>query len=246
MKPALIMLAIILAITTSCGHYVTPGGDVKISQLADEDISKLLSNKPASEFPVNIAIARIQHPGYTNYQYRRNLYSEPQGNFSMILTRNSEEDEAFQRISKLEGVKEASPFNRLLLPYNYKSIKDLRLAAAKMKAQMLLVYTFDTEFTIDTKNYGPQNAISLGYLKNKDVKVTTTASVALFDVQTEYLYGLAEATSNEHKKSNAWKKEDEVDNLRLDTEKKAFDKLMDEIEKMWTGIMQEYATIKTK
>jgi len=78
------------------------------------------------------------------------------------------------------------------------------------------------------------------------VKVTTTASVALFDVQTEYLYGLAEATSNDHKKSNAWKKEDEVDNLRLATEKKAFEKLIGEIEKMWAGVMQEYAAAKTK
>src|SRR4030095_9892278 len=197
MKPALIILAVITAIITSCTQYVTPGSAVKISDLADEDISKLLSNKPASEFPVNIAVARIQHPQYTNYKQQQSSYSEQQGNFSMILTRDAIEDEAFQKLSELNGVKQASPFNRLLLPYNYKSIKDLRMAAAKMKAQMLMVYTFDTEFMIDTKNYGPQNAFSLGYLKNKDVKVTTTASVALFDVQTEYLYGLAEATADE-------------------------------------------------
>jgi len=246
MKPASIILVVIISIITSCGHYVTPGSAVKISELADEDISKLLSNKPASEFPVNIAVARIQHPQYTSYRYQHNLYSEQQGNFSLILTRHADEDEAFQKLSELNGVKQASPFNRLLLPYNYKSIKDLRMAAAKMKAQMLLVYTFDTEFTIDTKNYGPQNVVSLGYLKNKDVKVTTTASVALFDVQTEYLYGLAEATTNENRKSNAWKKEDEVDNLRVATEKKAFAKLMGEIEKMWAGVYQEYGSAKTK
>lgn len=246
MKPATIILAFIMAIASSCSNYVTPGSAVKISELADEDISKLLSNKPASEFPVNIAIARIQHPQYTSYSYQRNSYTQPQGNFSLILTRNAEEDEAFQKLSELSGVKQASPFNRLLLPYSYKSIKDLRLAAAKMKAQMLMVYTFDTEFSVDTKNYGPQNAFALGYLKNKDVKVTTTASVALFDVQTEYLYGLAEATANEHKKSNAWKKEDEVDNLRLATEKKAFEKLMGEIEKMWGGVVQEYGSVKNK
>ena len=244
MKPALVFLAVLTAIITSCTQYVTPGSAVKISELADEDISKLLSNKPASEFPVNIAVARIQHPHYTNFKQQRNSYSEQQGNFSMILTRDAAEDEAFQKLSALNGVNQASPFNRLLLPYNYKSIKDLRMAAAKMKAQMLMVYTFDTEFTIDTKNYGPQNAFSLGYLKNKDVKVTTTASVALFDVQTEYLYGLAEATADEHKKSNAWKKEDEVDNLRTATERKAFEKLMGEVEKMWGGIMQEYGNAK--
>jgi hypothetical protein len=232
----------LLVFLVSCSKkYVTPGASVKISELADEDISKLLSNKPATEFPVNIAIARVQQKEYTNFRYRQVQHSDPEGNFSMILTRDAEEDKAFERLSELNGVDQASPFNRLLLPYKYKSVKDLRLAAAKMKAGMLLVYTFDTEFVIDTKNYGPQNVLSLGYLKNKEVKVVTTASVALFDVQTEYLYGLAEATADETKKSNAWKKEDEVDNLRLETEKKAFNKLVGEIEKMWSGVMQEYS-----
>jgi hypothetical protein len=235
-------LVLLLFVLISCSQkYITPGGSVKISELADADILKILANKPASEFPVNIAVARIQTTDYTNYRYRRMHSPQPQDKFSMILTRDVTEEEAFEKFSKMEGVKQASPFNRLLLPYNYSSIKDLRLAAAKMKAGMLLVYTFDTQFVVDTKNYGPQNVIALGYLKNKEVKVVTTASVALFDVQTEYLYGLAEATQTETKKANAWKKLDEVDNLRTATEKKAFDKLTGEIEKMWKGVMEEYA-----
>lgn len=240
MKPTLIFLAFILAFNSCSVKYVTPGSDVKISQLADEDISKLLANKPTSEFPVNIAIARVQHPEYTNDNYRNNNYSQPNSNFSLVLTRNTEEDEAFKKLADLSGVNQAAPFNRLLLPYNYKSIKDLRLAAAKMKAQMLLVYTFDTQFRIGTKNYGPHNLISLGYFKNKDVKVVTTASMALFDVQTEYLYGLAEATADQHRKSNAWKKKEEVDNLRQATEKQAFDKLIGEIEGLWPAVVKEY------
>lgn len=235
------VLLFLIASLFSCAKYVTPGGPVRISELADEDVSKILSNKPASEFPVNIAIARIQSSDYTNYRYRRPYNPQPQDKFSMILTRDASEEDSFQELAKMEGIKQMAPFNRLLLPYNYSSIKDLRLAAAKMKAQMLLVYTFDTQFVIDTKNYGPQNVISLGYLKNKEVKVVTTASVALFDVQTEYLYGLAEATSQETKRANAWKKLDEVDNLRTETEKKAFQQLVGEIEKMWKGVREEYA-----
>ncbi len=241
MKIKILILSSILFLISSCAtKYVTPGGDVKISALADEDISKVLSNKPSAEFPVTIAVARIQAPKYTNnrYSYRN---SEPaNGNFSMILTREQDEEKQIQEIAKLKGIKQISPFNRLLLPYNYNSIKDLRLAAAKMKAQMLLVYTFDTEFTVDAKNYGPQNVFALGYLKNKDVKVRTTSSVALFDVQTEYLYGLAEATEEVEKKSNIWKENQEVDNLRIESEKKSFEKLTKEIEKMWNGIYQEY------
>jgi hypothetical protein len=217
-------LAIVIFFVSSCSQkYLTPGSDVRISTLADEDISKLLSNKPASEFPANIAIARIQHPEYTSHSYRWAKGTKFQGqSFSLILTRDAGEDSAFRKLNELSGVLQAAPFNRLLLPYNYKSIKDLRLAAARM-------------------NYGPQNIISLGYLKNKDVQVVTTASMALFDVQTEYLYGLAEATANENRKANAWKKQDEVDNLRLSTERKAFEKLVGEIETMWPGVVKEYS-----
>lgn len=237
--------ALLMVFLSSCAtKYVTPGSSVNISELADEDISKILSNKPTAEFPVNIAIARVQSPQYTNWKYQSVVYHQPDGNFSMVLTRNSEEDEAFKKLNYLDGVKQASPFNRLLLPYNYKSIKDLRLAAAKMKAGMLLIYTYDTEFIIDTKNYGPQNVFALGYLKNKEVKVVTTASAAIFDVQTEYLYGLAEATARESKKSNNWKKQDEVDALRINTEKEAFKELVTEIESVWGDLKTEYSAKK--
>ena len=40
------------------------------------------------------------------------------------------------------------------------------------------------------------------------------------------------------------KKEDEVDNLRIATERKAFEKLMGEVEKMWGGVVQEYGNAK--
>ncbi len=238
----LLLLILGLHMIQSCASkYTTPGASVNISELADEDVSKILSNKPTAEFPVHMAIARIQSPQYTNYRYQRAMYNKPSGSFSMVLTRNSTEDEAFEMMNELDGIEQASPFNRLLLPYDYKSIKDLRVAAAKMKAEMLLVYTFDTEFIIDTKNYGPQNVFTLGYLKNKDVKVVTTASAAIFDVQTEYLYGLAEATAKESRRSNAWKKQDEVDALRVQTENEAFQELMQDLELVWADIKNEYA-----
>ncbi len=220
MKIKILISVFLSVILSSCAtKYVTPGGDVKISALADEDISKVLSNKPTAEFPVTIAVARIQAPEYSNYKYPNREFKTTTGNFSMILTREYDEEKQIQEIGKLKGIKQISPFNRLLLPYNYNSIKDLRLAAAKMKAQMLLVYTFDTEFIIDAKNYGPQNIFALGYLKNKQVKVRTTSSAALFDVQTEYLYGLAEATEEVEKKSNIWKEKQDVDQLRIESEK---------------------------
>lgn len=249
LKLVLKIMLLILCLNSCAARYTTPGASVNISELADEDIAQILANKPTAAFPVNLAIARIQSSNYMQNNSRRGrvFMNHDYGSntkFSMILTRNSEEDKAFEELSKLEGINQAAPFNRLLLPYNYTSIKDLRLAAAKMKSHMLLVYTFNTEFIIETKNYGPQNVFTLGYLKNKEVKVVTTASAAIFDVQTEYLFGLAEATSTSSKTSNSWKKKDEVDALKLKTEQDAFNKLLTEIKRVWQDIKEEYNNAK--
>src|SRR5688572_23368068 len=95
-------LAIVILFASSCAvKYVTPGSDVKISTLADEDISRLLSNKPSSEFPANIAIARVQHPEYTSHSYRREHRTKFQGqSFSLILTRDAGEDSAFKKLNE--------------------------------------------------------------------------------------------------------------------------------------------------
>ena len=152
MMTRIFTILLVALLFVSCKTYVTPGSSVNISQLADQDIKEILTNEGAAEFPVNIAIARIQAPGYTNYRQQFRGYGNTGTVFSMILTRDVEEDEAFERLSSMDGIEAASPFNRLLLPYEYNSIKDLRLAAAKMKAEVLLVYTFDTDFVIETKN----------------------------------------------------------------------------------------------
>ena len=83
--------------------------------------------------------------------------------------------------------------------------------------------------------------ISLGFLKNKEVTVTTTVSAAVFDVRTEYLFGLAEATAKETKNASVWSTSDAVDDLRVTTEKQGFQKLLPEIEKTWSGIIEQYA-----
>jgi len=222
---------------SGCANYVTPGGGVQLSTLAESNINDLMSKKPAATFPVNIAIARVQAPGYKTYH----TTSFGTGRYSVVTTREVETEEDFTRLSKLPKVAGIAPLNRILLPTNLDSIKALRMASARLKTDILLIYSFDTTFHAGEQSFAPLNAIALGFLKNKEVSVTTTVSAAFFDVRTEYLFGISEATAKESKNASVWSTSAAVDDMRVTTEKKAFQNLLPEIEKTWTGIVNQYA-----
>lgn len=234
----ILALGMVLVLTGCAASYTTPGGSVQLSQIADSDIGKLMSTEPAATFPANIAIARIQASGYKSYK----LSSYGTGRYSVVTTREVETDEDFEKLKSLPQVQGLAPLNRILLPSNLDSIKSLRESAARLKADILLIYTFDTSFHAGGQSYAPLNAISLGFLKNKEVTVTTTASAAFFDVRTEYLYGLSEATEKESKNSSVWSTSADVDDMRVSTEKSAFERLIPEIEETWSGIIRQYAS----
>lgn len=84
------------------------------------------------------------------------------------------------------------------------------------------------------------NVVALGFLPNKEVEVTTTASAAIFDVRTEFLYGLAEASARDSEYASVWGSGDAVDDLRLATEREAFKALVPEIEKTWVRIVAQH------
>jgi hypothetical protein len=120
-------------------------------------------------------------------------------------------------------------------------LDDIREAAASIHSDILLLYTFDTDFSIEGHNIGPLSVISLGFAPNKEAHVTTTASAAFYDVRTGYVYGTAEATHTTSHLANTWNKEQAVDNARLRTEKAAFSKLADNLASTWKGIANEYS-----
>ena len=130
--------------------------------------------------------------------------------------------------------------NRLVVPSELESDRELRLAAASLKADLLLVYSFDTTYRIDGRDIGPLGLITLGFLPINEAIVTTTASAALFDVRTGYVYGLAEATARETRAASAWTSQDAADDARVKAERRACAQLMDEVEVAWGRIVAEH------
>lgn len=236
MKRINCLIFVLFVLITGCASYTTPGGSIQLSHLAEADINELMQKEPSANFPANISVARVQAPGYHSYK----VDSYGSGRYSVVTTREVETEQDFERLSKLPQVAGIAPLNRILLPSNLDSIKSLREASARLKADILLIYTFDTSFHAGEQRFAPLNAISLGFLKNKEVIVTTTVSAAFFDVRTEYLFGLAEATAKESKNASVWSTSDAVDDLRVSTEKLGFQKLLPEIEKTWNRIIEQY------
>ena len=225
-----------LALASGCVSYKTPGGAVQISDLADASINELLAKEPAAQFPARLSVARIQASGYQSL----GSSSYGAGRYSVVTTRDVETEEDLARLNSLPGVAGVAPLSRILLPTNLDSIRALREASARLKADILRLYTFDTSFQIGEQKFLPLNTIALGFLKNKRVTVTSTASAAFFDVRTEYLFGLAEATAQDTKQASVWSSAEAVDDLRVSTEREAFSNLVGEIENTWAEITRDH------
>lgn len=220
-------------------RYVTPARSVSMSSLldADADVAERLAREPAAEFPVRIATARIQESGYRSHRARG--YGE--GRYSVVTVRDVETDADFDWLEALPLVAKVARLNRLVIPATLQSDRELRLAAASLKADMVLVYSFDTTFRVDGKDVGPLGVITLGVLPLKEAIVTSTASAALFDVRTGYVYALAEFSAREKQSATAWGSSDAVDDARVRAERDAFVGLLNEVGRSWVAVIAEYA-----
>ena len=236
-----IFLLTTIVIQGCSSTYTTPAGGVNITSLTDDDIAKLMKVKPASSFPARIAIARVQASGYVS----RTNSGYGSGRYSVVTTRDIEDNSDFERLSKLKMVQGIAPLSRLLLPSkNLDSIKDLRLSAARLKTDLILIYSVDTAFHIEGTPLGPLSAITLGFLPNKKAFVTSTTSGALFDVRTGYVYGTSEATKREEQRTTIWNSRDAIDEARVTAEKASFKAFMLEFEKLWNKTITQYGTRK--
>jgi hypothetical protein len=223
------------AVVGGCGqHYVTPAGGVPLVELADTDIATLYEREPASPFPATVAVLRVQDRGYATWT--RAGYGP--GRYTVVTARDIESDEAFGRMAGLPLVTTIAPVGRILLPATTNSLDDLRTSAAQLRADLLVVYTVDSVFTVDGQPLGPLSTITLGMLPNKKAHVTSTVAGALIDVRTGFVYGTAEATTREEQRANTWSTGEAIDSARLRAEKQAFESFVDEFAKLWGEVLQ--------
>ncbi len=240
MKITLPILVASLALALAgCGSYIPPGPKADLQAFAPPNIQEGFAARPASSFPVGITAVRVQAPAYSNYYLDHNGGKYGTGRYSIITVHEVEEQSQFDRITALPQVAGLVALNRLLLPPKLEGDKEIREAAARLQADMVFLYTFDTSF-IDHDSAKPLTVITLGLSPTRKITAVTTVSALLIDTRTGYIYSAYEATEREAVHSTSWGTKDSADETRRKTESKAFAKLVDDFVASWPKLLQRY------
>ncbi len=230
-----------------CTQYRVPGAAADFAALGitreeqaaitDAPIRDEFAKRPAANFPAVIAAAHVQGLGYE--RFNDNAWAT--SGYTVIGVREAELETDTERLAALPMVRGIMSLNRFVLQRTGRDEASLRAAAARVQADMLLLYTFDTRFGVTT-TVPALGVITLGLFPNDEARVTCTASAALIDTRTGYIYTLAEATAQDQQIANAWTNRDAVDQTRRRAEATAFGLLVTELERAWHAVVTEYAT----
>ncbi len=226
-----------LMLVVGCASYVPPAGRANLAAISSPTVQESFSARPAAAFPAGIAVVRVQAAGYSNYNTVREGGVYGSGRFSVVTVKEVEDDADIQRVSALPQVGGLITLSTLLLPSDLQSDRQLCEAAARLKADMVLMYTFDTSFH-DNDSAVALSVVTLGLAPTKQVYVHVAASALLIDTRTGFIYAAMEA--NEHRKttSNVWESGETADRARRDAEKAAFKSLVGEFEKTWPRVVE--------
>lgn len=235
--PIILVSLASVALLSGCASYVTPSGRADLSQISSASMQESFAAKPAAGFPAGIVAVRVQAPKYRSYYTEREGGVYGSGRYSVITVRDVEEDSDIQRLAALPQVNGLIGMSTLLLPQSLQSDRELREAAARLKADMVLLYTFDTSFHKNDTSVA-LNVVSLGLSPTRKIFVHVSASALLMDTRTGFIYAALEATEKRQVTSNAWESKESADRARRAAEKEAFKKLVGEFEKIWPKVVE--------
>ncbi len=246
----LVTLLVGAALLSGCAHYIPPSGRADLSAItgspetaatrpaeAGPTLQESFAARPAAGFPAGIAAVRLQAPRYRSYytEHEGGVYG--QGRYSVITVKEVEDEADFERLSKLPDVGGLISISPLLLPQNLQDEKQLREAAARLKADMLLIYTFETTFH-DQDLAAPLSVVTLGLSPTRQLSVHVTVSALLIDTRTGFIYAAFEANAKRHPLSDAFTSSLLADHARQSAEKAAFKSLVKEFENQWPAIVE--------
>ena len=244
---ALLTAASLCAVLPGCANYVTPGGAASLRLFTGVDardgaaptsIQNTLARVPAANLPTTLAVAHIQGPFYDNH---RRYGSYGSGAYTLVTAREVETDDDMDALRRLDAVSAVVGVGRLVLPERLETDEDLRRGAAALRADVLLVYTFDTSFHKDDWA-PPLGFVTLGLFPTRVAHVRSTAAAVVIDTRTGFVYATAESTDKASQAANGWTSEAAIDDARVRAERRAFEGLLTELSRAWPGVVRTIAT----
>jgi hypothetical protein len=231
--------ACLLLLGGCASHYVTPGGPAPLMQLAGESagVAERLQAVPAAQWPAGIAFARVQAQGYRSHRSA----GVDRGSLALVGAGKLERETDAAAIAGWPSVRGVARLTPILVPPSDSALGALREGAATLRADILALYTIDTDFRVDDRDIGPLALLTLGLAPTREAVVSSTASIAFFDVRTGFCYGAAEGSATDDQIASEWTKDQAVDDARLRAERVAFERMLVEAAKAWSGIAAEAA-----
>lgn len=241
MRPTLLIAGIAFLLSGCATTYIPPGPKADLQLFAPPDIEAGFAAKPSNAFPASMALIRVQAPDYSSYQVRQRGGKYGSGRYSVILTKELDEDSQLERLHALPQFAGLVTINRMLLPEQLESDREIRAAASRLQADLVYLYTFDTSF-FDSDAATPLTVITLGLSPTRKISAVTTASALLMDTRTGYIYSAYEATEKTESRSTSWGSRDSADEARRKNEQAAFKHLIDEFVASWPKLLERHAT----
>lgn len=235
-----LLLCTCLISLVGCASYIPPGAKADLQAFAPASIQEGFAAKPTSPFPAAIAFVRVQGATYSNYRLQQNGGLYGGGRYSVVTTREVEEESQLERIGKLSQVAGVTGLSRMLLPPKLESDREIREAASRLQADLVFLYTFDTVF-FESDLAKPLTVISLGLSPTNRISVTTTVSGLLLDTRTGYVYSTYETTKKDSTLATSWGSREAADETRLKNERAAFAQMVDEFAGTWPKLLDRHA-----
>jgi hypothetical protein len=236
MLPRLVVLMLFLALT-GCAAYRTPGAGAPLSELAASGTGGGAgeSRRPAVVFPARIALVRVQSAEYA----ATDPACHGTGRYCVMTVRNIESAREVRRLQQLPRVAAVDNLSPERVPSSLNTVDALRQAAGE-NADLLLLYTLDTRFTIDGAEYGQLAEIKPGFLPNRDARVTAKTAAALIDVHSGYVYGKLEAVSWTDQNAAMWATRTAIEDERRMTERASFELFVNKFASLWQDVVATY------
>ena len=152
------------------------------------------------------------------------------------FVRDVEKYDDMQRLSNLPHVRESFQVGARFLPTAFFTDAELRQAATAQGAEILIVYTFDSRYSIDNY-YQTPGMLLLDVRPDRVVRMTVNADAAVLDARTGQVLGRFTASQSKDELAATWSSDENAQQYRRIAEAKAFTDMVTQIQKQWKNVV---------